>query len=81
MLLRLCIALSLASLLAACGEERETITPTVGPITESIYASGVVKAQGQYTVYPTVSGTVTGRIPVRRMALAGVWMDLVGCSC
>jgi hypothetical protein len=41
----------------------------------------VVKAQGQYTVYPTVSGTVTGRIPVRRMALAGVWMDLVGCSC
>ena len=59
MLLRSCVALSLVSLLAACGEERETITPAVGPITESIYASGVVKAQGQYTVYPTVSGTVT----------------------
>jgi hypothetical protein len=59
MLVRSCSALSLVSLLAACGEERETITPTVGPITESIYASGVVKAQGQYTVYPTVSGTVT----------------------
>lgn len=33
--------------------------PTVGPITESVYASGVVKAGGQYMVYPTVNGTVT----------------------
>jgi hypothetical protein len=48
MLVRSCSALSLVSLLAACGEERETITPTVGPITESVYASGVVKAEGQY---------------------------------
>lgn len=60
MLLRSCMALFLAPLLlAACGEQRETTTPTVGPITESVYASGVVKAQGQHTVYPTVSGTVT----------------------
>ena len=45
--------------LAACGTEQETTTPTVGPITESVYASGVVKARGQYTVFPTVNGTVT----------------------
>jgi len=46
-------------LIASCGRQPETITPTVGPITESIYASGVVKAAGQYMVYPTVNGTVT----------------------
>ena len=58
MLLRTCISLSLVPLLAACDEERETITPMVGPITESVYASGVVKAAGQYQVYPTVTGQV-----------------------
>lgn len=41
-----------------CGPDRESITPTTGPITESVYASGLVKAQGQYQVYPTVSGNV-----------------------
>jgi len=49
----------LCLLLLACGKKRETITPTVGTITESVYASGVVKAEGQYQVFPTVSGTVT----------------------
>ncbi|MBP6574380.1 MAG: efflux RND transporter periplasmic adaptor subunit [Flavobacteriales bacterium] len=47
-----------ALLFAACGNDAETITPTVGPITESVYASGVVKAEGQYQVFPTVNGTV-----------------------
>lgn len=41
-----------------CGGKRETITPAMGPITESVYASGVVKAAGQYQVYPSVSGPV-----------------------
>lgn len=45
--------------LTACGGDQETITPTVGPITESVYASGIVKAAGQYQVYPTVTATVT----------------------
>lgn len=31
----------------------------MGPITESVYANGVVKARGQYNVFPTVNGTVT----------------------
>lgn len=46
-------------LLASCGSDRETTTPMVGPITESVYASGVVKAAGQYQVFPTVTGQVT----------------------
>jgi multidrug efflux pump subunit AcrA (membrane-fusion protein) len=45
-------------LLSGCGRKQETIRPTVGPITESVYASGIVKAAGQYQVYPTVTGTV-----------------------
>lgn len=48
----------LLAVLSACGKKRETTTPVVGPITESVYANGVVKATGQYSVYPTVSGTV-----------------------
>lgn len=45
--------------LGACGKKHETTTPVIGPITESVYANGTVKAAGQYTVYPTVNGTVT----------------------
>ena len=45
-------------LFTACGRHYETTLPTVGPITESVYASGIVKAAGQYQVYPTVTGTV-----------------------
>lgn len=51
-------ALAVIALLASCGKDRETTKPTVGPITESVYASGVVKAAGQYQVYPTATGQV-----------------------
>jgi multidrug efflux pump subunit AcrA (membrane-fusion protein) len=44
--------------IAGCTQNADTITPTTGPITESVYASGLVKAEGQYQVYPTVSGNV-----------------------
>lgn len=46
-------------LVASCGKKEGTIKATVGPITESVYANGVVKAEGQYQVFPTASGTVT----------------------
>lgn len=41
-----------------CGSDDGIITPTVGPITESVYANGFVKAQGQYQVFPTATGNV-----------------------
>lgn len=47
-----------AVLLPGCGRHYETSRPTVGPITESVYASGLVKAAGQYQAFPTVTGTV-----------------------
>lgn len=39
-------------------EDPEKIKPTIGEVTESVYASGVIKADGQYTVYSTVNGTL-----------------------
>ncbi|MCB0773377.1 MAG: biotin/lipoyl-binding protein, partial [Flavobacteriales bacterium] len=52
------VAGALLIVLAGCGSDDGTITPTVGPITESVYANGFVKAQGQYQVYPTATGAV-----------------------
>ncbi|MCB9165170.1 MAG: efflux RND transporter periplasmic adaptor subunit [Flavobacteriales bacterium] len=46
-------------MLAGCGGDGETTKPAIGPITESVYASGVVKAAGQYQVYPVATGQVT----------------------
>ena len=42
----------------ACGKKEETIFPTEGPITESIYASGIVKSQDQYQAFVTVNGII-----------------------
>ena len=41
----------------SCSDKKtEAIQPTVGDVTQSVYASGVVKAVGQYTVFSTVNG-------------------------
>lgn len=45
-------------LLLSCGGKKETTLPVTQSITESIYASGIVKSKGQYQVYPNVSGTI-----------------------
>ena len=39
-------------------KNKDEIQPTKGTITESVYASGVVKSENQYTVYPTVNGVL-----------------------
>lgn len=42
---------------AACSKEKnEEIQPKIGTVTESVYASGVIKAENQYTVFSTVNG-------------------------
>lgn len=43
-------------MLTACKKGNSGIQPTLGDITQSVYASGVVKADGQYIVYPMASG-------------------------
>ena len=45
-------------ILAACSGKQEKTQPRVGDISESVYATGVVKSRGQYQVFPKVSGIV-----------------------
>lgn len=44
--------------LASCGQEVDTIRPKSGTITESIYATGYLKSENQYVVFPKVNGTI-----------------------
>jgi HlyD family secretion protein len=50
------------SLLFSCRSKQEKFTVTVQNITESVYASGVVKARNQYEVYSTVNGIIKKRL-------------------
>jgi multidrug efflux pump subunit AcrA (membrane-fusion protein) len=43
-------------LLIGCRSDEETIQPVVQDITESVYASGIIKSEKQYQVFATVSG-------------------------
>jgi multidrug efflux pump subunit AcrA (membrane-fusion protein) len=45
-------------LLLACHNKQIKIHPTVENISESVYASGVVKGKNQYQVYSTVNGII-----------------------
>nr|WP_121272029.1 efflux RND transporter periplasmic adaptor subunit [Pedobacter schmidteae] len=44
--------------LCCCTEKSEHTSPVVKSITESVYASGIIKSTGQYQVFSTVSGLV-----------------------
>ncbi len=45
-------------LLASCKDKTEKTKPDVGPITESIYASGTIKSKDQYQAFATVNGII-----------------------
>ena len=49
----------LTSVLFSCGSsEPAPITPTIQPLTESVYASGIVKARDQYEAFTSANGPV-----------------------
>jgi hypothetical protein len=52
------VTIAVGILLFSCGKKQETSLPTVGPITESIYASGVLKTADQYQAYVTINGII-----------------------
>jgi len=56
MLSRALIVLSLVYFIG-CKEDVDIIIFIIGMIIESVYASGVVKAAGQYQVIPIANGT------------------------
>ncbi len=45
-------------LLWACSKKEESISPTTGNITESVYASGTIKSANQYQAFVAVSGII-----------------------
>jgi HlyD family secretion protein len=49
---------TLVILVAACKDGGEKTNPTIETISESVYASGIVKSKNQYQVYSTVNGLI-----------------------
>lgn len=47
------------SALISCSQKGERVKPVIQDITESVYASGVVKSRQQYQAFPTVSGIIS----------------------
>jgi HlyD family secretion protein len=58
-LLAILIVTILFFLLNSCSDKAEKIKPVEEPITESVYASGIIKSNHQYNVYSTVSGVIS----------------------
>jgi len=55
----LCVFSVLLLTITSCSKKNtEEFQPKKSDVTESVYASGVVKAENQYTVYATVSGVL-----------------------
>lgn len=52
------IVILFSTIFLACKNKTEKIKPTQEDITESVYASGTIKAENQYQVYTTVNGIV-----------------------
>ena len=48
----------IAIFILACDRKVQKVRPTVGAVTESIYASGVVRSKNQYQAFATVSGVI-----------------------
>ncbi len=48
----------LLTILLSCKPDQSQVRPTIEDITESVYASGVVKSKNQYQVFSTVNGIV-----------------------
>jgi HlyD family secretion protein len=50
--------LAIIFLTQSCSKARDGIKPKLGAVTESVYASGIIKAEDQYTVFSIVSGVL-----------------------
>ena len=46
-------------LLESCQKKQERLHPSVESISESVYASGIIKSKNQYQVFSTVSGLIS----------------------
>jgi len=55
---RIKLLVFLGTLLSSCGHSPETTKPTLGSISESVYASGIIKSKNQYQVFTVVTGLI-----------------------
>jgi hypothetical protein len=55
---QLLILIALIALIISCKKKQENIKVTAENITESVYASGIVKSKNQYRVFSTISGLI-----------------------
>jgi HlyD family secretion protein len=53
------LVLLLLFVLASCKKEQENTKPIEESITESVYASGIIKSKNQYKVFSTVTGLIS----------------------
>ena len=53
---RFAILILSAVLISSCNSNKDVITPEVKPLTEAVYASGLVVAQDEYQVFSQVDG-------------------------
>ena len=51
--------LSLAMLIVSCKSKQEKLQPVKEKITESVYASGIIKSKNQYQVFSSLNGLVS----------------------
>ncbi len=56
--MRLLCVIAMLAFLLSCKEKREEVKPARETITESAYASGIVRSRGQYQAFSTVSGLI-----------------------
>lgn len=56
--MRSCLFIFLSILIYSCNNSDERIKPEIQPISQSVYASGVLKSNGQYQAYATVNGII-----------------------
>jgi HlyD family secretion protein len=52
------LALVSVAIIASCGNRTETLRPKLESISESVYASGIIKSRNQYQVFSTVGGLI-----------------------
>lgn len=56
--MKYCTILFVVLILSSCNKAKESTKPVIGMITETVYASGIVKSKNQYQVHSTVSGLI-----------------------
>jgi HlyD family secretion protein len=55
---KLLLLLALVPIIFSCKEKQQKIQVTTESITESVYASGIIKSKNQYQVFSTMSGLI-----------------------